>query len=89
MARAYQLFYQDEKSVYESNPDLQGQVPMILLQLLLRILHTQQSNGSWEGICEITSYAILALSFMVKLPFVRQLDKGQVISKMAVGKSFL
>ncbi|KAI0505316.1 hypothetical protein F5B22DRAFT_639984 [Xylaria bambusicola] len=33
--------------------------------------------------------AVLALSSMVKLPFVRQLDKGQIISKMAVGKSFL
>ncbi|KAI1345533.1 hypothetical protein F5Y01DRAFT_323101 [Xylaria sp. FL0043] len=92
LAQAFELLYHRVKiaqKIFEDNPDLQEQVPMLLLQLLMRILHTQQSNGSWDGVCEITSYAVLALSYLLRLPFVRQLDKGQIVSKIALGKSFL
>ncbi|KAF7905074.1 uncharacterized protein EAF01_005595 [Botrytis porri] len=92
MARAFDLLYRNgevAQMVFEENPSLKEQIPMILLQILMRILNTQQKNGSWAGVCEITSYSILALSSLLKLPFVRQLDKGKIISSVALGKSFL
>ncbi|KAM0195926.1 hypothetical protein ACHAPC_000416 [Botrytis cinerea] len=92
IARAFELLYCNEEiaqAVFEASASLKWQVPMILLQVLMRILNTQQKNGSWDGICEITSYSILALSSLLKLPFVRQLDKGKIISSITLGKSFL
>ncbi|ETS76585.1 hypothetical protein PFICI_11972 [Pestalotiopsis fici W106-1] len=92
LARAFALFYDHEdiiEAVFEMHPNLREQVPMVLIQILMRILHDQQANGSWSECCEITAYGILTLSSLVKLPFVRQLHKGNLIASMAIGKSYL
>ncbi|KAI0883796.1 uncharacterized protein GGS22DRAFT_180426 [Annulohypoxylon maeteangense] len=64
-------------------------ISMISLHILMRILRTQRKDGSWGGICEVTAYGVLALSSLVKLPFVQQLEKGKMIAALALGKSFL
>ncbi|KAK9786221.1 putative ent-kaurene synthase protein [Seiridium cardinale] len=92
LSHSFELFYRYEeiaRAVFRVNPVLQEKIPMVLLQVLIRILHSQQRNGSWIDVCETTSYGILALSSLLRLPFVRQLEKGEVFSSMALGKSFL
>ncbi|KUI74130.1 Copalyl diphosphate synthase [Cytospora mali] len=92
LARAYELLFQHSEvamGVFELYPTLREEIPMVSLHVLMRILRTQESNGSWGNICEVTSYGVLALVSLEKLPWVQQLDKGRIISSMALGKSFL
>ncbi|TFB00207.1 Copalyl diphosphate synthase [Trichoderma ghanense] len=44
-------------------------VPIVLVQLLVRALSGQQDNGSWGDSVERTSYATLLLSYALKLPW--------------------
>ncbi|OTB18376.1 hypothetical protein K445DRAFT_309112 [Daldinia sp. EC12] len=65
------------------------EIPMVSLHVLMRILRTQQNDGSWGGVCEVTAYGVLALSSIVRLPCVQQLERGKIIAALALGKSFL
>ncbi|KXX73544.1 Copalyl diphosphate synthase [Madurella mycetomatis] len=92
LARAFQLLLQHREvalAVSDLDPALREEIPMVSLSIMMHILRAQQANGSWDGGCEITSYAILALSSLEKLPWVRQLDTGRIFAAMALGKSFL
>ncbi|KAK4234574.1 Copalyl diphosphate synthase [Achaetomium macrosporum] len=91
LARAFELFfhYSVAPRVFKLAPALREDIPMVTLHILLHILQTQQADGSWGGVCEVTSYAILALSSLEKLPWIRQLDSGRIVAAMALGKSFL
>ncbi|KUI56675.1 Copalyl diphosphate synthase [Cytospora mali] len=92
LARAYELLFQHSEiatEVFEHHTSLREDIPMVSLHILMRILRTQESNGSWGGVCEVTSYGVLALVSLEKLPWVQQLDKGRIISSIALGKSFL
>ncbi|KAL7912258.1 Ent-kaurene synthase [Trichoderma velutinum] len=44
-------------------------VPIVLVQLLSRVLCGQQNNGSWGDSVERTSYATLLVSYALKLPW--------------------
>lgn len=47
-------------------------LPFTLLQITIRTLHSQNSDGSWgtKGTCEETAYGILILSKVANLPWV-------------------
>ncbi|KAL2020341.1 hypothetical protein VTK56DRAFT_8569 [Thermocarpiscus australiensis] len=62
---------------------------MISLHILMRLLRAQHENGSWSNTSEVTSYGILALSSLSKLPWVQQLDTSRIVSTIERGKSFL
>lgn len=44
-------------------------IPFESIQVLIRIISAQEEDGSWEGMCELTAYAILALSSLAHLPW--------------------
>ncbi len=45
-------------------------IPLVTLQILIRTLSTQSTNGSWKNSPEITAYAILTLKRLVHLPWI-------------------
>ncbi|TGO17822.1 hypothetical protein BTUL_0014g00160 [Botrytis tulipae] len=69
---------------------LKDKIPVILLQILHRTLHNQNSNGSWgtSGSCEITAYGILTLIDATFFPWAGELDK-QVLKAIRTGQSYL
>ncbi|KAF7862707.1 hypothetical protein EAF04_007580 [Stromatinia cepivora] len=69
---------------------LKEKIPLILLQILHRTLHTQKSDGSWGnlGSCEITAYSILTLIDATLFPWAGDLDK-QVLKAIRAGEIFL
>jgi hypothetical protein len=93
LAQAVERLFQHRdlpSKVFEHTPGLQEEIPMSTLHILTRILSNQQTDGSWDDSCEITSYAILALSSLASLPWIRQLNILDAISKaMTRGKSYL
>lgn len=92
LARAYQLLFQHHdvaSGVFDLAPSLREEIPMVSLRILMHLLRDQETNGSWDGVCEVTSYGILALASLAKLPWIQQLDQGRIIATMALGKSFL
>ncbi|KAK3942833.1 Copalyl diphosphate synthase [Diplogelasinospora grovesii] len=92
LSRAFELLFQHDEialGVFNLAPSLREEIPMVSLHLLLRLLCSQQWSGSWNGICEVTSYGVLTLSSLAKLPWMQQLDKGRIIAAMALAKSFL
>ena len=53
---------------------MRDQVPVVLMQMAIRTLHTQSSDGSWaEGSLEVTAYAVLTLASIASLPWMRPL----------------
>ena len=64
-------------------------LPQILLQIVIRTLHAQNSDGSWglNGTCEETAYGILTLCSMADLPWVS--INGQVESAIVLGRLYL
>jgi len=48
---------------------VQTKVPVVLFQILIRVLQAQHDDGSW-GSCEETAYALLALVSLSSLPFI-------------------
>lgn len=92
LARVFELLFEHYAvalDIFNHAPSLREEMPMVSLQILMRILHTQGKDKSWDGICEVTSYAILALSSLAKLPWVQQSDTSRIISSVKRGKSFL
>ncbi|KAF7881618.1 uncharacterized protein EAF02_006306 [Botrytis sinoallii] len=69
---------------------LKDKIPVILLQILHRTLHTQNSNGSWgtSGSCEITAYGILTLIDATFFPWAGELDK-HVLRAIRTGRTYL
>ncbi|KAK4224889.1 hypothetical protein QBC38DRAFT_396604 [Podospora fimiseda] len=72
LCRAFDLLHQvpaaTSQKIFQLAPDLKEKVPFVSLVITTRLLQTQQSNGSWEDICEVTAYSILTLSSLLKLP---------------------
>ncbi|KAI9649363.1 hypothetical protein NHQ30_001938 [Ciborinia camelliae] len=73
-----------------SEEKLKDQIPIILLQILHRTLHTQNINGSWGAgdSCEVTAYGILTLIDATFFPWAGDLDK-QVLKAIRKGQVFL
>jgi hypothetical protein len=95
LGRAYSLLYQQDSvlaGVFSITPSLQEHIPMVALHILIKILHSQQNNGSWGGgNCEVTAYAILALGWLSELPFIRAIrpENYGIAAAMARGKTYL
>ena len=64
-------------------------LPRILLQIAIRTLHAQKSDGSWglNGTCEETAYGILTLCSIANLPWVS--INCQVESAIVLGRLYL
>lgn len=52
---------------------VQEQIPVILLDILLKVLGSQEQDGSWSHQRETTAYATLALAAIRRLPWVESL----------------
>ncbi|KAK7731891.1 hypothetical protein SLS63_005188 [Diaporthe eres] len=58
--------------------------------VLITILSSQEEGGSWDGMCEMTAYAILALSSLAHLPWLRdESDLYGIESCINRAKSYL
>lgn len=65
-------------------------IPIASLQVLIRILCSQETDGSWEGTCEPTAYATLALSSLARLPWIElELEGYAIIPSIELAKSHL
>lgn len=62
---------------------------MISLQILTKVLGSQELNGSWDNICEVTAYAVLTLSSIIQLPWIQQLQDDGISASINRGKSYL
>jgi hypothetical protein len=92
LAEALSLLYQREdlaEKVIELDSDLQESIPMTSLHLLIRILASQRDNGSWDDICEVTSYGTLALLYLSKLPWIQQLGQDAITEAMSQSQVYL
>ncbi|KAF7531230.1 hypothetical protein G7054_g9087 [Neopestalotiopsis clavispora] len=92
LAKSFSMLSQNMslfEKLLELRPELKENVPMVTLYILIRLLRSQEANGSWDGICEVTSYAILALCSLSQLPWIQHLYGDGIVSSVARGKSFL
>lgn len=65
-------------------------LPFASIQVLITILSSQEKGGSWQDTCELTAYAILALSSLAQLPWLRdELDLYGIESCINRAKSYL
>lgn len=66
------------------------QLPVASMQILITLISSQEEGGSWGDMCELTAYAILTLSSLARLPWLRdELDQYGVSSCISRGKSYL
>lgn len=68
---------------------IRDKVIISLFQALIRILQTQNVDGSWEGGgCEVTAYAIISLTKLTSLSSATRI-KLQISRAIETGRSFL
>lgn len=92
LGRAFELLFRNHEvalSVLNAVPNLLERIPIVCLHILIQILCRQETDGSWNHVCELTSYAVLAMSAIAKLPWMQQIDHGIVVNSITRGKSFL
>ncbi|KAJ3580527.1 hypothetical protein NPX13_g34 [Xylaria arbuscula] len=93
LTRAFELLFSHHQlasELFNLDANLRCEIPMIALHILSRILHTQQNNGSWSSDCEITSYGILGLASLSKIPSIQQLgDSNKASEAISSAKSYL
>ncbi|KAI1355960.1 hypothetical protein F5Y01DRAFT_268144 [Xylaria sp. FL0043] len=93
LMKAYELLYRKPtlaKELFSSSSDLEDQIPIITLDCTRKILTQQESSGAWGGdTCEITSYAILTLVSLLRLPWVQQVQVTSVVAAITRARSFL
>lgn len=78
------------EAVLNQNPLLEEYIPMVSLHILVQILESQHTDGAWDGMCEVTAYAVLSLSSMSRLPWVRaSVHYSRVTNSIAKGKGYL
>jgi hypothetical protein len=71
-----------------SNDLIRDRVLIVLFQALVRILQSQQSDGSWAICFEATAYAIIALANLASLPLIGTLQT-QINVAIQSGREFL
>lgn len=71
------------------SPALKNQLPVVSLQVLIRTMHLQKPDGSWQGLCEVTAYAILTLSSLYRLPWCQRIFSDEIPSRIHLAQSFL
>lgn len=92
LSRALEALFQDYQLVrqlFDLVGSLREDIPLVALEILGRILRIQKLNGSWDDICEVTAYGVLALSLLATLPYIQQLDISGIVDSITLGKSFL
>lgn len=68
---------------------IRDKVVISLFQALIRILQTQNADGSWErGGCEVTAYATISLTKLLSLSSAPRV-KAQIAQAIEGGRSFL
>jgi hypothetical protein len=83
------IYLWENKSLKSLSSDLlRDQVLIVLFQALVRILQSQESNGSWSGCFEGTAYAIIALANFASLPFIAPIQP-QIDTAIQTGREFL
>ena len=65
-------------------------IPVVLLEILVRTLESQNSNGSWgtKDSCEVTAYAVLTVASVSSFPALSSLGP-QITSAITAGRKFL
>ncbi|KAI0150011.1 Ent-kaurene synthase [Hypoxylon sp. NC0597] len=71
------------------DPVLRDQIPLVSMRILMRIIYLQKNDGSWDGICEITAYALLTMSWLFRLPWCQRIFFKETIPRIHLGKAFL
>ncbi|RWA10591.1 hypothetical protein EKO27_g4513 [Xylaria grammica] len=93
LMKAYELLYRQPGlagELFNSLPGLEDQIPIITLDCLRKLLLQQQSSGAWgDDTCEVTSYAILTLASLLRLPWIQDVEVTAVVSAITRAKSFL
>jgi hypothetical protein len=64
------------------------QIPVILLDILIKTLESQTLDGSWDNKHEVTAYAILTLTPILRLPWIQN-NKTDIASAINNGKLYL
>lgn len=60
----------------------------VLLEILTRTMQSQEKDGSWESKHEVTAYAIITLSWLLRIPLPAS-TRSIVISAFERGKAYL
>ncbi|KAI1330892.1 hypothetical protein F5Y16DRAFT_395857 [Xylariaceae sp. FL0255] len=92
LSRAFELLVRRRKLLTElsnSEPKLRKDIDFVSEHILSQILLSQHADGSWQGICETTAYAVLALNSLSKLQWIHPLSISKVVGAMSAGKSYL
>ncbi|TGJ80818.1 hypothetical protein E0Z10_g7954 [Xylaria hypoxylon] len=96
LAEAFALLHSPGKSkllheIFHANTLLQEEINQISLHMLIGIISTQQLDGCWDETCEVTAYAVLTLSSLLRLPLVAAQGgiTRRVLKIMEAGKSYL
>jgi len=63
-------------------------IPIVLLQIFARTMESQQPDGSWDSMHEVTAYAVLTLKAFLDLPWLESL-KIEGIACMERGVAYL
>ncbi|KAK8109443.1 Ent-kaurene synthase [Apiospora kogelbergensis] len=71
------------------SPALLQRIRVISLHILMRTMHLQLQDGSWDGLCEVTAYAILTLASILRLPWMQVISQEAITRNIQRGKSFL
>ncbi|KAI1384134.1 Ent-kaurene synthase [Hypoxylon trugodes] len=69
-------------------PNLKEQILILSLQIVMTILK-MQNHGNWEEGCELTAYAVLALSSFAQLPLIAAGLRDRIYESINQGKVFL
>lgn len=67
---------------------LRERIPVILFDILLKVLDSQEDDGSWSRQREPTAYAILALTALRRLPWVDPFSP-EINSRVSRGNEYL
>lgn len=75
LANIFELSHNISSTIVRTE-DIEKRAPIILIQMLAKLLSSQNSDGAWgpPQCSETTSYAILGLIAMTKLPHVQPLN---------------
>lgn len=77
------------RAVLEDDFRLEEQIPLVSLDILTKILKSQASDGSWNSTCELTANAILAISALARLPWIRGLRIETLAASLSTAKAYL
>ena len=78
----------DREMLSSLSLDLVNEIPIVLMQIITRTLLSEELNGSWSQVPEVTAYAILTLVGASAVPWADSI-RVEVTAAVARAKSFL